>query len=45
MGGDRAVGAIAALATPFTIALFCQFVPRFPLVSLKFIFLISVSSS
>lgn len=45
MGGDRAAGAIAALAAPFTIVLFCHAVPRFPLVSLNFIFLISVSSS
>lgn len=45
MGGDRAVGAVAALAAPFTIVLFCHVVPRFPLVSLNFIFLISVSSS
>lgn len=43
---ETAVGAIAALATtPFTIALFCHYVPRFPLVSLNFIFLISVSPS
>lgn len=32
MGGDRAVGAIPALAAPFTIVLFCHVVPRFPLV-------------
>lgn len=34
---------IAAVADPFTTALFCHFAPRFPLANLSLIFLISVS--
>lgn len=39
-----AVGTVAAVVNPFTIALFCHFAPRFPLANLSLIFLIFVSS-